>query len=187
MALRPRPSPNSPPKLGQFHFGLRGQGWWRGYVSLALGRCVTAVLCSSYSTNTVCLCLLMIIILVICKCSMQQLKKKYLLFSFFSSYLISPFHFSRQMGIHTNSLGVWGSCKLWSLGEEVHWAGCWHVDLVVVTRLHFQRCWLGRKPGLFFSQGDIRGRTLILGQGSAHGWRGKEALHNKHSHLPFHA
>lgn len=27
-------------------------------------------------------------------------------FFFFSSYLISPFHFSRQMGIHTNSLGV---------------------------------------------------------------------------------
>lgn len=105
---------------------------------------------------------------------------------FFLCLLISPFHCSRQMGIHTNSLGVWGSCKRWSLGKEVHWAGCWHVDLVVVTRLHFQRCWLGRKPGLFFSQGDIRGHTLILGQSSSHGCWGQEALHNKHSHLPFH-
>lgn len=120
---------------------------------------------------------------VLCK----SWKRNILIFSSFSSYLIFPFHCSRQMDIHTNSLGVWGSCKQWSLGEEVHWAGRWHVDLVVVTRLHFQRCWLGRKPGLFLSQGDIRGHTLILGQGSTNGCRGQEALHNKHSHLPFHA
>lgn len=91
------------------------------------------------------------------------------------------------MDIHTNSLGAWGSCKRWSLGEEVHRAGRWHVDLVVVTQLHFQRCWLGRKPDLALSQGDIRGHSLILGQGSTNGCRGQEALHNKHSHLPFHA
>ena len=107
-------------------------------------------------------------------CNSRNKGKSY--FFFFSSYLVSPFHFSGQMGIHANSLGVWGSCKRLSLGEEVHWPGCWHVDLVVVTRLHFQRCWLGRKPGLFFSQGDIRGHTLILGQGSAHGRRGYKAF-----------
>lgn len=40
-----------------------------------------------------------------------------------SPYLIFPFHCSRQMDIHTNSLGAWGSSKRRSLGEEVHWAG----------------------------------------------------------------
>lgn len=40
-----------------------------------------------------------------------------------SPYLIFPFHCSRQMDIHTNSLGAWGSSKRRSLGEEVHRAG----------------------------------------------------------------
>lgn len=67
------------------------------------------------------------------------------------------------------------------LGEEVGRAGRWHVDLVAVTRLHFQRCWLGRKPGLFLSQGDIRDHTLILGQGCAHGCGG-HAAHTTNTH-----